>query len=46
MPEAVVLDLDSTLLEAYGKQEAEPLTFTIRVMDIIHWFAMMESQAI
>ncbi|MFQ7528934.1 MAG: transposase [Mediterraneibacter gnavus] len=27
MPEAVVLDLDSTLLEAYGKQEGRAFNF-------------------
>ena len=42
MPQAVILDLDSTLLDAYGRQEAEPLTFTIRAMVIIHLSVMME----
>lgn len=41
MPQAVILDLDSTLLDAYGRQ-AEPLTFTIRAMVIIHLSVMME----
>ena len=42
MPQAVILDLDSTLLDAYGKQEAEPLTFIIGAMDTIHLSVMME----
>ena len=46
MPEAVILDLDSTLLEAYGKQEGRPLTFIIRATVIIHWYAMTASQEI
>ena len=44
LPEAVILDLDSTLLEAYGKQAL--ITFIIRVMDTIHLFALMELQVI
>ena len=39
-PEAVILDLDSTLLNAYGKQKAELLIIIIRLTDIIHSFAM------
>lgn len=27
MPEAIILDLDSTLLEAYGKQEGRDFNF-------------------
>ena len=42
MPQAVILDLDSTLLEAYGKRKAEPLTFIIKAMVIIHLSVMME----
>ena len=42
MPQAVILDLDSTLLDAYGRQGAVPLTFIIKAMDIILLFAMME----
>ncbi len=42
MPQAVILDLDSTLLDAYGSRKAEPLTFTIRAMVIIHLSVMME----
>ena len=41
MPQAVILDLDSTLLDAYGKQEA-PLTFTIKAMDTIRLSVMMD----
>jgi len=46
MPEAIILDLDSTLLNAYGKQKPEHLTSTIKVTVTIHLFAMMESQEI
>lgn len=46
MPEAIILNLDSTLLNAYGKQKAEHLTSTIKVTVTIHLFAMMESQEI
>ncbi len=44
MPQAVILDLDSTLLDAYGRQEgrALTLTFTIKAMVIIHLSVMME----
>ena len=35
MPQAVILDLDSTLLDAYGKQEGRALTFIIKAMDTI-----------
>lgn len=41
MPQAVILDLDSTLLDAYGNRKAEPLTFTIKAMVIIHLSVMV-----
>ncbi len=43
MPEAVILDLDSTLLDAYGRQEGRALTFIIKAMAIIHLSVMMEA---
>ena len=42
MPEAVILDLDSTLLDAYGKQEGRALTFIIKAMDTIRLSVMMD----
>lgn len=41
MPEAVILDLDSTLLDAYDSQE-ESLTFIIKATDITHSSVMTE----
>ena len=42
MPQAVILDLDPLFLMHTADRKAEPLTFTIRAMVIIHLSVMME----
>ena len=46
MPEAIILDLDSTLLKSYGKQEGRTFNFHYQRTVTIHLFVMMDSQEI
>lgn len=41
LPQAVILDQDSILLEAYGRQEGRAFNFHYQSNVIIHWSVMM-----